>query len=538
VASIQIAPAPTPDAPIRVATSGMMGERDEAAVAAAPNRRVVLRAGLAAAAIWPSLGNLRAQSFDADPFALGVASGCPRPSSIVLWTRLLLDLDEAAARANPFAPADATSRGPLDVEWTIARNESLTQVVQSGIVTAVAAYAHSVHVVVDGLAPDRWYFYRFRCGNVVSPLGRTRTAPTIDAPTSRFRLATASCQQYEQGYYAAYRDMAARELDLVVHLGDYIYENSWGSGHVRKHGTGTPSLLFEYRDRYALYKSDPDLQAAHAAFPWLVTWDDHEVFDNYLLGGGAPGGSEAFLERRRAAYQAWFEHMPVPPQLAGDFSAMRIYGHYRFGQMLDLMMLDLRQYRTLPEGPSQPQADLLGPEQQAWLTSKLSRSDAHWTIVAQQTLLSERDLAEGSAERYSLDGWDGYRASRRHVTETIAQSPIRNPLVVGGDLHAFYAADVKSDFGRGDAPTVATEFVTGSITSYGPSEASVATALSENPHLRFASGTQHGYGILALGTSAAEVDFMSVSTTKRPEAPTTRAATFQVADRRPGVITG
>jgi alkaline phosphatase D len=328
--------------------------------------------------------------------------------------------------------------------------------------------------------------------------------------------------------------MAARDLDLVVHLGDYVYENSWGSGHVRQHGTGTPSLLFEYRDRYALYKSDPDLQAAHAAFPWIVTWDDHEVVDNYL-GEGAPGGRRAFLDRRRAAYQAWFEHMPVHPRLAEDFSAMRIYGQYRFGQMLDLMMLDLRQYRSEPDGAGSAPADLLGAEQEAWLTEALSRSDAHWTILGQQTLLSERDLALGEEERYSLDGWDGYRESRRRLTQTIATSPIRNPLVLGGDLHAFYAADVKSDFEREEAPIVATEFVTGSITSYGPSEASLAAALTENPHLRYASGTHHGYGIVSLGKGAAEVDFMAVADAKIPDSPTSRSAAFAVADGTPGV---
>jgi alkaline phosphatase D len=492
-----------------------------------PNRRSVLLAGLSAAAIWPSRGNLRAQSFDADPFALGVASGCPRPTSVILWTRLLFPLDEAGLLADPFAPASTTARGPVDVEWTIAEDDGFTRVVQSAIVTATADLAHSVHILVEGLKPDRRYFYRFRTGNAESPVGRTRTAPAADALRAPFRFAAASCQQYEQGYYAAYRDMARRDLDLVVHLGDYIYENSWGSGHVRQHGTGTPSLLFEYRDRYALYKSDPDLQAAHAAYPWIVTWDDHEVFDNYLRDDANP---QVFFERRRAAYQAWFEHMPVPPQLGRDFSAMRIYGQYRFGRMLDLMMLDLRQYRTGPEGAGQAPADLLGPEQEDWLTTALSRSDAHWTVVAQQTLLSERDLAQGSEERYSLDGWDGYRASRRRLTQTIAASAIRNPLVVGGDLHAFYAADVKTDFSRDDAPVVATEFVTGSITSYGPSEASMATALTENPHLRYASGTHHGYGVISLGTGAAEVDFMSVLDTKRPDAPTTRSAAFSCTD--------
>jgi alkaline phosphatase D len=197
--------------------------------------------------------------------------------------------------------------------------------------------------------------------------------------------------------------------------------------------------------------------------------------------------------------------------------------------MLDLVMLDLRQYRTRPDGAGRAPGNLLGPEQETWLTTALSGSDAHWSIIAQQTLLSERDLAAGSDNEYSLDGWDGYRASRRRVTEAIAVSPIRNPLIIGGDLHAFYAADVKTDFNREDAPTVATEFVTGSITSYGPSDASIATALAENPHLRYASGS-HGYAIVSLGSGAADVDFITVADIKRPNTTAARAAAFSVID--------
>jgi alkaline phosphatase D len=504
-------------------------------------RRQVLYGGLAAAAVWPSLGAVRAAQFDSDPFTLGVASGCPRPNSIVLWTRLVFgDPNAPLLNSNPFAPVPAAAEhGPVDVEWVLADDENFSKIVQSGVATATPDFAHSVHIEVKDLAPDRWYFYRFRSGDYESPTGRTRTAPAADADISPFTFAFASCQQYEQGFYAPYRDMADRDLDLVVHLGDYIYEMSWGSNFVRQHGTGAPSLLFEYRDRYALYKSDENLKAAHAAFPWIVTWDDHEVFHNYLLKSDLGDlNREAFIKRRAAAYQAWYEHMPVPPTMARDFSNFRIYDSYRFGNLLDLAVLDIRQYRTEPDAGDTPpfKADIFGAEQEAWLDKTLKESTARWTIVAQQTLLSERDLARGPDTHYSHDGWDGYRASRQRLVKGLGDANIANPLVIGGDLHAFYAADVKADYSSADAPTVAAEFVSGSITSDGPTEDSIATVLAENPHLKYANGKDHGYGIMTLDAGKAKTDFMIVADRKKPDAKTSMGPSFVVADGQKGAV--
>jgi len=498
-------------------------------------RRRFLANGLAAAAVWPLLGSVRAATFESDPFTLGVASGCPRPQSVVLWTRLTFPQAEINM-ANPFAPVEQpTEHGPLDVEWQLAEDENFSSVVQSGIAEATPDFAHSVHVEVEGLRPDRWYFYRFRSGNAESPVGRTRTAPALDAAASPFRFAFASCQQYEQGYYAPYRDMAARDLDLVVHLGDYIYEMSWGANHVRDHVTGAPLLLYEYRDRYALYKSDENLKAAHAAFPWLITWDDHEVYNNYLLDPGEPESARrAFLERRRAAYQAWYEHMPVPPSLGRDFSSMRIYGNYQFGQMLDMAMLDLRQYRS-PGGAGTARS-MLGAEQENWLDRTLKAATAKWTVIAQQTLVSQRDTAAGPEESFSDDTWDAYRESRSKLLSTLEASNIANPLIIGGDLHAYFAADVKRDFANENAPTLATEFVTGSISSDGPTEESIATVLTENPHIKYAEGRDHGYAMVELANSQAKVDFMVVSDRKDPDATTSNGAGFIVADGVPGVV--
>lgn len=488
------------------------------------SRRAVLAGGLAAAAVWTGLA--RAQVFDVDPFGLGVASGCPTPEGVVLWTRLLFP--QPAVDPFSFAKVVEVAQPPVEVDWDVAEDEGFTRVVRMGRVRAEEAMGHSVHVAVTGLRPGRWYHYRFRAGDAVSPVGRTRTAPA-PGEMAPMRFAFASCQQYEQGYYAAYRDMAARAPELVVHLGDYIYEKSWGTGKVREHGTGAPWSLREFRDRYALYKSDPDLQAAHAAAPWLVIWDDHEVVDNYG-GEAAPGvtaGPEAFRALRRAAYQAWYEHMPVPPHAGGDFAAFRIYGRHRFGGLLDIALLDDRQYR---QGDS-----ILGAEQERWLDATLKGSGAQWTVVAQQTLVSERDLEAGPGQRFSGDTWDGYRGARARLLDSVQAAGLRNPLVIGGDLHAFYAADVKRDFARPESATLATEFVCGSVTSHGPSEAAIATALAENPHLKFADGRQHGYAMVELGPKAAQVDFLAVSDRTDPQATTRVAQSFAVVDGVPGV---
>ena len=500
-----------------------------------PNRRQFLATGLAAAAVWPMLGRARAAHFEADPFALGVASGCPTSDSVVLWTRLIF-ADAEPIGADPFSFAPAPQHPPQDVAWEIADDEGFSELVRSGIVTASAALAHSVHVLVEGLEPDRWYFYRFRCGDALSPTGRTRTAPAPDAANGRFSLGFAACQQYEQGWYSAYRDMARRELDLVVHLGDYIYEKSYGAQHVRSHGTGAPSLLFEYRDRYALYKSDPDLQAAHAAFPWLVSWDDHEVVDNY--GGDASPTDRnptAFRRRRAAAYQAWYEHMPVPPLAAPDFDNLRIYGRHRFGSLLDITLLDTRQYREPAPGAPQPaelnRYTMLGAEQEDWFDRQMQESAAQWSIIGQPTLLSPRDLEAGPGTRFGEDGWDHYRSGRDRLLDSLRRGERANPLVIGGDLHAWYAADVHA----ADGALVASEFVTGSITSNPPAKAAFETVMAENPHIKFGDASRHGYSVLHLAPDQARVELIAVSDRKDPDATATKFQELAVLDGMPGV---
>ena len=295
------------------------------------NRRSFLfaaTAALAAPRLWAS------PAFTAYPFTLGIASGAPLPDGVVLWTRLAP------------APLDGGGLPPaaIEVRWEVADDEGFRRIVGSGTTLAEPLLAHSVHVEVSGLAPARWYWYRFMAGDAVSPVGRTRTAPTAGAAVDRLRFAFASCQQYEQGFYAAHRHLAAEDLDLVVFLGDYIYESSWGSRHVRKHEGPEPTTLEQYRNRYARYKSDPDLQRSHAVFPWLVTWDDHEV-DNDYANDRAEDLDPDFLVRRAAAYQAYWEHMPLRTGARPNGPHMQLYGRHEFGRLARVHVLDGRQYR-------------------------------------------------------------------------------------------------------------------------------------------------------------------------------------------------
>ena len=277
--------------------------------------------------------------------------------------------------------------------------------------------------------------------------------------------------------------MAEPRTRLVVHLGDYIYESSWGKRHVRRHTGAVPTTLAEYRDRYALYKSDRDLQAAHAAAPWLVIWDDHEVANDYTDDlSPLMRDPVQFLAVRAAAYQAWYEHMPVPRGMRPNGPNATIYGRYRFGDLLDVTLLDGRQYRShhaclsgtsaspLADCPDRhsPSRSFLGQAQETWFAQQMRGTSAHWSVVAQPTLMAEVDRRAGTEHGYWMDGWDGYTASRKRVLDALATQPQHNALVIGGDVHAFWAADLRQDFAVRSAPVVATEFVGGAITSEGP----------------------------------------------------------------------
>jgi len=509
-----------------------------------PTRREFLGLGLRAAALV-SMGTLPAQGRESswrargNPFALGVASGDPAQDGFVLWTRLSLD-----PLTDGGIPQD-----PVGVRWEVALDEAFRRITARGDVLALPELAHSVHVEVEGLKPGRDYFYRFTAGGERSPMGRSRTAPAPDSQPTRLRFAVASCQSYQSGYFTALRHMADEDLDAVLHLGDYIYESGqWGQSPVRRQGPEVVSLA-EYRARYALYKSDPDLQAAHARHPFIVTWDDHEVENNYA--GALPSDDatpEAFLARRAAAYQAFYEHLPLRRSSMPRGPDLRLYRTLRYGALADLYVLDTRQYRTDQpcgdgivrrcDGARDPKATLLGAAQKQWLLDGLARADARWTLLLNQVPFAQLDNDPGEGARYDTDKWDGYLTERKTLLESFRGHPAR-PVIVTGDMHANVAVDLKQDFEDPSSPTIGVEFIGTSISTAGDGDdlPSFGEAiLRANPHVRFFNG-QRGYLRCTLTAEAFSTDFRVLEYVKRPGSPVSTRATFVVEAGRPGVQT-
>ena len=504
---------------------------------------LVCAAGLAAAPcrrLWAQ------PRFQKDPFALGVASGYPTPHGVVLWTRLAPDPLSGGGMPN----------APVEVVWEIASDEAFRTIVRRGTERALPEWAHSVHAEVVGLDPGRDFFYRFHTGGAVSPVGRTRTAPKPGAG-ARLRFAFASCQQYEQGYFAAYRHMAQEDLDLVVHLGDYIYESSWGRVHVRKHGSEEPWTLAEYRDRYGLYKSDPDLKSAHAAFPWIVTWDDHEVQNDYANDRSQfDDPPEAFLARRAAAYRAYYEHMPLPKSMQPRGADMRIYAQADFGELAAFYVLDDRQYRShqacpregrgggnVVPAPACPQLfdagrTMLGTEQEQWLRQALAASRARWNVIAQQTVMAQVDRLPGEGRSFWTDGWDGYPKARERLLQSVVDSRAANPVVIGGDVHTFVVADLKTDFEDPKAPVMATEFVGSSVTSQGFSQKALETWRAENPHIHYANSSRRGYATIDMTARRCTARMRAVTDISNSAAGIGTLASWTVEDGKPGAQRG
>jgi alkaline phosphatase D len=384
----------------------------------------------------------------ADPFTLGLASGDPLPDAVVLWTRLAPD---------PFDPFGGMPERMVPVQWQVAADERFSRVVRSGIAMARPEYGHAVHVDVRGLQPGRQYHYRFRSGRHLSPVGRTKTAPSASSAPSSLRFAVVSCQMWNDGHFTAYRHLAAEDLDLVVHLGDYLYEYgvSPDGGH---RGVPLPAefaretdTLDRYRLQHALYKTDPDLQAAHAALPFLATWDDHEVDNDYadeVPEVPAMGGTtEDFLVRRANAYRAYWEHMPLRAVAEPVGPDMQLYRRLSFGDLAAFNVLDTRQYRSdqawsdgIDGDRFAPGRTMLGDEQERWLLDGLTRSQARWNVLAQQVKMGRLDQDPGPAEDLSMEAWDGYPASRQRILDVVAGDRVRNPVVLVGDVHRNYGS--------------------------------------------------------------------------------------------------
>lgn len=513
------------------------------------NRRELNRAALwLALSAWSLPRPVFAQDgprWRADPFSLGVASGMPRPDSVVLWTRLAPTGEE---------PAERDARAPCKVQWEVFADEALRRRVAQGEQVTDAARAFSVHVQVDGLAPGRPYWYRFSCGDAQSRVGRTRTAPAAGAAVDRLRLALASCQHYEYGYYVAHREIAGRELDAVVFVGDYIYEGSINPSNAqRRHGAPMPHNLDEYRARHALYKRDPDLQAAHAAHPWILTWDDHEVVNDYAADREpAPTGTEQFLRRRAAAYRAYFEHMPLA--LAPDGPNMRIHDRFAWGDLADIWTLDCRQYRSHHACPdpqmsqgrmvtgcaelADPSRTMLGAAQERWLAEGLATSGARWKLLAQSTQVSSSSIEMPQGRQTWTDAWDGYPLARQRLLQGIADARVRNAVTLGGDVHRFVAADLRVQPNDADSPIVASEFVGGSVTSRGASRAAMAKMQLDNADIAHARGDERGYAFLDIDRKAARCEFRATPHPARQDARLERQALYVVQDGRAGIVAG
>ena len=468
---------------------------------------------------------------------MGIASGQPQPHSLVLWTRLTGD---------DLPPS-------VDVAWEMAEDEAFARVAARGMEPAVAADAHTVHAEPTGLQPDRWYWYRFTALGQRSASGRTRTAPAADAQVQRLELAMASCQRYDVGHYAAWRHAAAEPLDLVVFLGDYIYEYATGANAVRAHTGGLVRTLAAYRERYALYKSDPALQAAHAACPWLVIWDDHEVANDYA---GLQGQTlqPDFAEQRAAAYQAYWEHMPLPKAMRPVDGQMRLYQRLDWGRLARFHLVDDRQYRDPQACPrpgragsntvkaadcpdlADPRRTLLGAVQERWLAEGWSLHQ-RWNLLAQQTLMARcswTDPARGAT--FWTDGWDGYAASRQRVLGAVADRRVSGVVVMGGDVHANYVADLKLDFSDEGAPVLATEFCGTSISSLGTPQDRLDRARGFNPHLHWARSDQRGYVRLSVTPADLQAALRVVADARDVDSPVSTAARYAVDPLRAGAV--
>ncbi|MBA2948653.1 alkaline phosphatase D family protein [Streptomyces himalayensis] len=514
---------------------------------AAPRRRTVVKAAAATAVLAPLAAATTAEAADGPAFLHGVASGDPLPDGVLLWTRVT-----PVAEAVP-----GSGKGPdTEVSWEIAEDKGFTTVVGRGTATAKAGSDHTVKADVRSLRPASVYYFRFRAGNAVSPVGRTRTTPAYDASASGVRFGVVSCSNWEAGWFSAYRHLAGRtDLDAVLHLGDYIYE--YGTGEypaaqygVRKHEPQHEIVtLADYRTRHGNYKTDPDLQALHAAHPVIAIWDDHE-FANDAWSGGAenhtPGTEGDWAQRQAAAKRAYFEWMPVRPSTEGT-----VYRRLRFGKLADLHLLDLRSFRsqqsTVGNGDvDDPERTITGRAQLDWLKSGLAGSDAAWKLVGTSVMISpvafgslSADLLGPLAELLGLpkeglainvDQWDGYTDDRKELITHLRDNGITNTVFLTGDIHMAWANDVPVKASTYPlSASAATEFVVTSVTSdnlddilhVAPNTVSLvaeAAIKGANRHVKWLDMDSHGYGVLDVTAERSQMDYYVLSDRTDPRA--------------------
>ncbi len=439
------------------------------------------------------------------PFLHGVASGDPLGDRVILWTRLTLSEE---------------SPDTVWLSWYVATDTLFQNALRSGTAFTHAGRDYTVKVDADGLQPDTWYYYRFEYNGLLSPIGRTRTLPIGDV--EHLRLAVVSCADYQRGYYHAYRDLALRNwADVVLHLGDYLYEYPEASllpdrQHRPPHETVT---LQDYRQRHAQYKQDKDLQLLHRQLPMIAVWDDHEIANNAWANGAqnhledAEGPWEA---RKRAAKQAYFEWMPVREDAAAEGE---IYRKFAFGRLLSLYMLDTRLEGRSKQGSflslKKNRRELLGPRQLEWLSSQLRRDSARWTVLGQQVMMAPLRLF-GLA--LNADQWDGYRHQRRRLYDSLLLHT-RNLIVLTGDLHTAWACDLPLNnyMPFTGENTAGVEFVATSITSAKIRSVNLSAVMQwMNPHVKFADLKRYGYFILDVTPERAQAEFVFIDDVEKP----------------------
>jgi alkaline phosphatase D len=480
------------------------------------------------------------------PFTLGVAAGSPTPRGFVLWTRLAPD----PTCYDPATPGGMS--GPdVAVLCRVATNPDMSNVVAVIDAWAEADFAYSVHCIVDNLDPASAYYYEFSIpGEHISPVGCAKTLPGRNQSLDHLKLVVTCCANYEYGYFSAYRHAAEEEPHFCLLLGDFIYDFIEKLNPiVRHHSEGKePKTLAQYRNRHAQYRTDPDLQKIMAACPVLWTWDDHDVDNNYANRWSVDFiNPQDFLVRRAAAYQAFYEHMPVRPLGTAPLGpSVRIYDKIAFGTLATIYLLDTRQYRSPPacNAPNRasgslvsaancpsyadPARTMLGLEQEVWFNAAMDTECAEWSVIAQSQMVA-RYLRGG---RVSTDDWGGYPEARRRLLTSASQGS-KNLMVLGGDIHAFFANNLKIRPSIVTDPVIGTEFLCSAISA--PLATNYAAYLSENPTTKFHRATKHGYTVVDLTAEEANVTFRAISDTRDPNATVSTMREFTVQAGNPGV---
>jgi len=503
-------------------------------------------------------------------FQHGVASGDPRPHQVIIWTRIT---PTAASRPG-------SGKGPkVQVTWEVARDAKFNKIVRRGTFHTGPGRDHTVKLDVSGLKPATWYHYRFSYRGERSRVGRTRTAPAKKSSPRNLRFGVVSCVNWQAGYFAAYRGVAARDdLHAVLCMGDYLYEygpGGYGYGFdnvdIRRHDPPREMVSLEdYRRRHAQYKTDPDLQDAHAKYPFIVTWDDHEVANDQWRGGAEnhQSGEGNYQRRRARSHRAYDEWMPVRMNgttKLGD--GARLYRRLRFGRLAEISMLDLRTYRSKGIGGvptpvpnpdaavSNPNRTLTGKRQMAWLKKSLVRKRALWKVIGNPVMIAPVSFVQLPGDLlgpindvtgllpddgfpYNTDQWDGYTHDRREVYNYIRNHHVENALFITGDIHSGWAADLPYDIATYPlSGSAGVEFVCTSVTSNNLKDligaprrtASLAVETlikANNRHIKYLNFDDHGFSVLDITAKRAQMDWYIIGDRAKKNTPITWTASY------------